>query len=116
MNSLRNNVTLIGNIGQAPEFTQLGDGKSVLKFSMATNESYKNKAGEWETDTQWHNCIAWNKTGEICKELFEKGTQVMISGKLSHRSYDNKQGEKRYITEVVMKEFAVLKSDKKEQN
>lgn len=116
MNSLRNNVTLIGNIGQAPEFSKFDGGKAMLRFSLATNESYKNKEGEWVVDTQWHNCIAWNKTAEICKDLFDKGSAIMLSGKLVHKSYDDKKGEKRFLTQIEMKEFSLLKNDKKSEN
>ncbi|MCH3883558.1 single-stranded DNA-binding protein [Tenacibaculum aquimarinum] len=108
MNTLRNKVQLIGNLGNNPEIITLESGKKLAKFSIATNESYKNAQGEKITDTQWHNVVAWNKTTEIIERYLEKGSEVAIEGKLTSRSYDNKEGEKRYITEVVCNELLML--------
>jgi len=108
MNTLRNKVQLIGNLGSNPEITNLENGKKVAKFSIATNENYKNAKGEKITDTQWHNVVAWNKTAEIVEKYLEKGNEVAIEGKLTSRSYETKEGEKRYITEVVCNELLML--------
>jgi single-strand DNA-binding protein len=108
MNALKNKVQLIGNLGNNPEVILLDGGNKLAKFTMATNESYTNNKGEKVTDTQWHNIVAWGKTAELMEQLLEKGKQVMIEGKLTSRSYDDKEGNKRYITEVVAKEFMVL--------
>jgi len=108
MNTLRNKVQLIGNLGNAPEIITLDSGKKLAKFSIATNESYKNAQGEKITDTQWHNLVAWNKTAEIVEKYLEKGKEVAIEGKLTSRSYDDKDGIKRYITEVVVNELLLL--------
>ena len=108
MNTLRNKVQLIGNLGNAPEIITLESGKKLAKFSIATNESYKNAQGEKITDTQWHNLVAWNKTAEIVEKYLEKGKEVAIEGKLTSRSYDDKEGTKRYITEVVVSELLLL--------
>ncbi len=108
MNTLRNKVQLIGNLGNNPEIITLESGKKLAKFSLATNESYKNSKGEKVTDTQWHNIVTWNKTAEIVENYLEKGNEVVIEGKLTSRSYDTKDGEKRYITEIVCNELLML--------
>ena len=108
MNTLRNKVQLIGNLGNNPEIITLDSGKKLAKFSIATNESYKNASGEKVTDTQWHNVVAWNKTAEIIERYLEKGNEVAIEGKLTSRSYETKEGEKKYITEVVANEVLML--------
>ncbi|MFD0993816.1 single-stranded DNA-binding protein [Tenacibaculum geojense] len=108
MNALKNRVQLIGNLGMKPEVITLESGKKLAKFSIATNEVYKNAQGEKITDTQWHNVIAWNKTAEIIENYLDKGSEVLIEGKLTNRSYENNQGEKRYVTEVVCNELLML--------
>jgi single-strand DNA-binding protein len=108
MNSLRNKVQLIGNLGNDPEIINLESGKTLAKFSIATNESYKNAKGEKITDTQWHNIVAWGKTAEIIEKYITKGKEVAIEGKLTSRSYETKEGEKRYVTEVVCNELLML--------
>ena len=108
MNTLRNKVQLIGNLGNTPEIITLDSGKKLAKFSIATNESYKNAQGEKVTETQWHNLIAWNKTAEIIEKYLEKGKEIAIEGKLTSRSYDDKDGNKKYITEVVVNELLML--------
>jgi single-strand DNA-binding protein len=110
MNTLRNKVQLIGNLGNNPEIITLDSGKKLAKFSIATNETYKNAQGEKITETQWHNVIAWNKTAEIVENYLEKGKEVAIEGKLTSRSYDDKEGNKRYITEIVVNELLMLGS------
>jgi len=101
MNTLRNKVQLIGNLGKDPEIINLESGKTLAKFAIATNESYKNSKGEKVTDTQWHNIVAWGKTAEIVEKYVGKGKEVAIEGKLTTRSWEDKDGIKRYITEVV---------------
>ncbi len=108
MSTLRNKVQLIGNIGNSPEIITLDSGKKLAKFSLATNESYKNAEGEKITNTDWHNIIAWGKTAEIIEKHLEKGKEIAIEGKLTSRSYDDKDGNKRYITEVVVNELLML--------
>jgi len=108
MNTLRNKVQLIGNLGNNPEIIALDSGKKLAKFSLATNETYKNAQGEKVTETEWHNIIAWNKTAEIVEKYLEKGKEVAIEGKLTNRSYDDKEGNKRYITEIVCNELLML--------
>lgn len=108
MNSLRNKVQLIGNLGNDPEVVILESGSKLAKFSLATNETYKNAEGEKVTDTQWHNIVAWGKTAEIAENYLEKGKEIMIEGKLVHRNYETKEGEKRYVTEVKCNELLML--------
>ncbi|UII77290.1 single-stranded DNA-binding protein [Flagellimonas sp. HMM57] len=108
MNSLRNKVQLIGNLGNDPEIVLLENGSKLAKFSIATNESYKNAEGEKVTDTQWHNIVAWEKTAEIVENYLVKGKEVAIEGKLTSRSYETKDGEKRYITEIKCNELLML--------
>jgi len=108
MNALRNKVQLIGNLGSNPEVITLESGKKLAKFSIATNESYKNAKGEKVTDTQWHNVIAWNKTAEIVEKYLSKGNEVAVEGKLTSRSYEDKEGIKKYITEIVVNELLML--------
>ena len=108
MNALRNKVQLIGNLGNDPEIVTLDSGKKLAKFSMATNETYKNQQGERVTDTQWHNIVAWGKTAEIVENYLTQGKEVILEGKLTSRSYETQTGEKRYVTEVVAQEVMIL--------
>lgn len=108
MNALRNKVQLIGNLGSDPEIVKLESGRKLAKFSMATNENYKNKQGERVTDTQWHNIVAWGKTAEIAEKYLEKGKEVLVSGKLTTRNYESQEGQKRYVTEVLANEFVMF--------
>jgi single-strand DNA-binding protein len=110
MNTLRNKVQLIGNLGNDPEIITMDSGKKLAKFSIATNESYKNAQGEKVTDTQWHNVIAWGKTADIIEAYVTKGKEVAVEGKLTNRSWDDKDGNKRYTTEVVCSELLLLGS------
>ncbi len=110
MNALRNKVQLIGNLGGNPEVITLDSGKKLAKFSIATNETYKNSLGEKITDTQWHNVIAWNKTAEIIEKYVSKGSEIAVEGKLVTRSYEDKEGIKKYITEIVINELLLLGS------
>ncbi len=110
MSTLRNKVQLIGNLGNDPEIITLDGGRKLAKFSIATNETYKNQKGEKITDTQWHNIVAWGKTAEIIENYVTKGKEVAVEGKLTSRSWDDKEGNKRYITEVVCNELVMLGS------
>jgi single-strand DNA-binding protein len=108
MNNLRNKVQLIGNLGQNPEVKEFNGGKKFAKFSLATNESYRNKAGEKVTDTQWHNLIAWGKTAEIVEKYVKKGSEIAVEGKLLNRNYTDKDGVKRYVTEIQVSDLVML--------
>ncbi|MGB5818478.1 MAG: single-stranded DNA-binding protein [Saonia sp.] len=108
MNALRNKVQLIGNLGNDPEIVNLEGGSKLAKFSIATNENYKNSKGEKVTDTQWHNIVAWGKTAEIVENYLTKGKEVAVEGKLVNRSYETKEGEKRYVTEIRCNELLMF--------
>ena len=112
MNALRNKVQLIGNLGMKPEVKVLDGGKKLAKMSIATNESYKNAKGELAKETQWHNLVAWGKTADIIEKYLTKGSEVAIDGKLMSRTYTDKEGTKRYITEIQVNEVLLL--DKKD--
>ena len=104
---MKNSVQLIGHVGQDPEIKQLENGR-VANFTIATNDSYTNAKGEKVEQTEWHRVSAWGKTVDIIEQLLKKGSHVAIEGKLTHRSYDDKDGNKRYITEVVANELVLL--------
>jgi len=108
MNNVKNKVQLIGNLGNAPEIKILDGGKKLARISLATNETYKNAKGEKITETQWHNVIAWDKTAEIMEKYFTKGLEVLIEGKLVNHNYTDKEGNKRYATEVQANELLIL--------
>ena len=108
MNALKNRVQLLGNLGADPEMVILENGSKLAKFSIATNETYKNQEGEKVTDTQWHNVVAWGKLAEIAENFLVKGKEVMIEGKLVNRSYETKEGAKRYVTEVKCTDLLML--------
>ncbi|WP_417884774.1 single-stranded DNA-binding protein [Zunongwangia sp.] len=108
MSSLRNNVKLIGNVGNQPEIVNLESGKKLAKFSIATNEYYKNAKGEKVSETQWHNLVAWGKTAELVENYVPKGKEIAIDGKLTNRNYEDKEGNKRYVTEVICNEIVLL--------
>ncbi|MFT3794633.1 single-stranded DNA-binding protein [Flavobacterium sp.] len=108
MNALRNRVQLIGHLGNDPEIKNFDSGKKLAQLTLATNEVYKNDQGEKVEETQWHKVVAWGKTAEILEKYVTKGKEIAIEGKLVHRSYDDKNGEKRYITEVVINDLLLL--------
>jgi single-strand DNA-binding protein len=108
MSTLRNKVQLIGHVGNDPEIKTFDGGKKLAKLNVATNESYKNDKGEKVEETQWHSLIAWGKTADIIEKYVVKGKEIAIEGKLTHRSYEDKNGEKRYVSEVVIDELLML--------
>jgi single-strand DNA-binding protein len=108
MYALKNKVQLIGNLGNAPEVRNTESGKKLVRFSVATNEQYKNAKGERVTETQWHNLIAWGKVADIAEKYLVKGTEVAIEGKLVNRNYTDKEGNKKYITEIQVNELLML--------
>ena len=108
MNSLRNKVTLIGNLGNDPDIKEFDTGKKLARLSIATNESYTNASGEKIKETQWHNLIAWGKTAEIMEKYLIKGSEVAVEGKLVNRNYTDKDGTKRYVSEVQVSDFLLI--------
>ena len=112
MNNLRNSVRLIGNLGMDPEVKDLNGGKKLAKFSVATKETYKDEHGDRVTETQWHNLIGMGQAGEIASKFLKKGSEVAVEGKLTSRSFTDKEGVKRYVTEIVVNEFLMMGSKK----
>jgi single-strand DNA-binding protein len=108
MNSLRNSVRLVGNLGMDPEVKSFDNNKKLTKLSLATSESYKNDKGEKVTETQWHNLVLWGNQAKFAEEDLKKGDSIAIEGKLTNRNYIDKDGIKRYFCEVVVNEFIKL--------
>lgn len=103
-----NKVILVGNVGKDPEVRTLDNGVSVASFSLATSESYKNKAGELVKSTEWHNISVWRGLADVASKYVKKGTQLYVEGKIRTRSYDDKDGNKKYITEIIADNFTML--------
>jgi len=113
MYALKNKVQLIGNLGNAPEVKTTESGKKLARFSVATNESYRNAKGEKVTETTWHNLVAWGKVAELAEKYLTKGKEVAIEGKLINNSYTDKEGNKKYSTEVQVTEILILENKEK---
>lgn len=112
MKSVRNSVQLIGRLGKDPEVKNFGKSQKA-SFSIATSETYKNAKGEKVEDTQWHNVVVWGKLAEIAGQYLKKGAEVAVEGKLVHRVFETDKGEKRYITEINLNDFAMLGAKQK---
>jgi len=110
MNALRNKVQLIGRLGQEPEIVNFEDGNQLAKFSMATDDSYKDSEGNKIDRTHWHNVVVRGGLVKVVDNYVEKGQEIAIEGKLTSRSYDDKDGVKRYITEIMCNELLLLGS------
>lgn len=108
MNAVRNKVQLIGNVGNDPEIKTFEGGKKLANLTIATNESFKNDKGEKVEQTEWHKVVAWGKTAEIIEQFVTKGKEIAIEGKLTHRSYEDKNGARRYVTEIVVNDLLLL--------
>jgi single-strand DNA-binding protein len=107
MNTLRNKVSLIGRLGAAPEVTTFEKGSTLARFTLATNERYKDKAGKWQDNTQWHTINAWGPQAERAKTL-EKGMEILLEGKLVHQSYESKTGDKKFSTIIEANAFLII--------
>jgi single-strand DNA-binding protein len=110
MNALRNSVRLIGHVGDAPKIIQLESGRKIANFSVATNESYVDNAGNRKSETTWHRLVAYGPVANTAEKYIQKGVEVAIEGKLTNRSWDDKEGQKHYITEVVVNQLLVVGS------
>lgn len=108
MNTLRNTVNLIGFIGKDPVITEFGDNNAVVRFSIATNDRRKNKNGEWEDSTIWHQVVAWSQLAKNVEKVLVKGTEVALEGKLVYNSYKDKEGVDRTSAEITLRSFDVL--------
>ena len=107
-----NRVILIGNLGRDPEVRRLENGAVVAKFSIATNENYKDKSGEWQSQTEWHDIVVWRTLAERAESTLKKGMGVYVEGKLTHRSWQDQDGNNRYTTEVVASYFRIISGGK----
>ncbi len=108
MKNLVNKVQLIGHLGKDVEMVEVGQGRKIAKVSLATNGSYTGRDGQRVEHTDWHNLVAWGKTAELMANLGTKGARVAISGKIGTRSYDDKTGAKKYVTEITVDDFMML--------
>lgn len=108
MYALKNKVQLIGHLGNQPDIRTTESGKKLARFNVATNEVYRSAKGEKVTETQWHNLIAWGKVAEIAEKFLKKGSEIVVEGKLINRSYTDKEGNKKYITEIQVNEVLML--------
>ncbi|MFO8100531.1 MAG: single-stranded DNA-binding protein [Salinibacter sp.] len=108
-----NKVILIGNLGQDPELRYTGSGTAVCNMRLATTNTYTNRDGEEVQDTEWHNVVAWGRLGEVCNEYLEKGSQVYFEGSLQTRSWEDRDGNTRYTTEVKARDMTFLDSNRR---
>ena len=111
-----NKVILVGNVGQDPEIKYTASGVAVAKFSVATNESFKTKSGEWQDRAEWHNVIAWQRSAEIVGEYVHKGAKLFVEGKLQTSMWEDRKGEKKYRTEIVARDIVLLGSREPEND
>lgn len=108
MSTIKNHVQLVGNVGQEPTVTNLESGKKVARLSLATNENYKDSEGNKQTETNWHNIVAWGKTADIIEKYAPKGKEIAVTGSLRTRNYNDNVGNTRYVTEVIASEILLL--------
>jgi single-strand DNA-binding protein len=108
MKDLRNRVQLIGNLGMDPEVKKFDNGRTMAKFSLATSQSYTNAQGEKIQDTQWHNLVLWGKPAETAGKYLKKGSGITAEGKIVYRSYETKERQTKYITEIVVSDFMMM--------
>jgi single-strand DNA-binding protein len=111
-NSLRNRVSLIGNLGQDPQIRDLENGRKVASFTIATNQGFRNAEGQKVQETTWHNIVAWNGLAETAAKYLRKGREVALEGRIAYRTYEDKQGVTKYITEIVLSDILFLQSSK----
>ncbi|HEY5470483.1 MAG TPA: single-stranded DNA-binding protein [Bacteroidales bacterium] len=112
MNSLANRVTLIGNLGKDPETKTTETGKKITVFTLATNDGYKNNEGERVKETTWHNIVAWNGLADIAGKYLKKGKEVAVEGRIVYRTYEDKKGVTKNITEIVLNDLVLLRNGK----
>ena len=111
-----NRVILIGNLGRDPEVRRLENGAVVAKFPIATNENYKDKSGEWQSQTEWHDIVVWRTLAERAESTLKKGMGVYVEGKLTHRNWQDQDGNTRYVTEVVANYFRIVSGGRREES
>ena len=110
MTTLNNKVQLIGNLGKDPEVKELEGGRKVAKFPLATTESYKNDAGEKISETSWHSLVAWGGLASIAEKYLTKGKEVAVEGRIAYRNYEDKDGNKKYFTEIILSQIQLLRN------
>jgi single-strand DNA-binding protein len=110
MNTLRNSVRLVGNLGMDPEVKSVGNDRKLARLSLATHESYKNDKGEKVTETQWHNLTLWGVQAKFAEDYLKKGDEIAIEGRIANRNYIDKDGNKRFACEIVVNDFMKLSS------
>jgi single-strand DNA-binding protein len=108
MNALKNRVQLIGNLGSNPEVKKFDSGKVLARLNIATSDKYKDESGKYVTDTQWHHVTVWGNLATMAEKYLKKGSEVAIEGKLVYRNFENKEGKKQYITEIIAQEVLLL--------
>jgi len=108
MNALRNSVRLLGHLGEDPKVRRLESGKVVANFNIATNEIYRDSHGNKKEETTWHRLVAWGKNAEVAEKYLKKGKEIAVEGKLTNRHWEDKNGEKQYITEIVINSLLML--------
>jgi len=113
MTNLKNSVRLIGHVGQKPEVRTTSNGKKVASFSLATNDTYKDASGQKISETTWHSLIAWGKQVDFIEKYLDKGDEIAIEGKLTNRNYVDKNGVKRYLTEIEVNDFQMMQAKEK---
>lgn len=113
MRSLRNKVTLIGRLGKEPEIRTTDNNIKFVKFTLATNDEYINKDGEKAREAQWHNIAVWGTLTDVCEKFLTKGREVVIEGRLTYRSWDDKQGIKHYVTEIIASDILLVGNSEK---
>jgi single-strand DNA-binding protein len=114
MSSLRNRVNLIGNLGHDPEMKSLENGKKITKFTLATNEEFKNGDGQKVKETTWHNIVVFDKLAELAGKFLKKGGQVAVEGRIAYRTYEDKNGVTKYITEIIVHDLLFLQPHKEQ--
>ncbi len=113
MTNLKNSVRLIGHLGQKPEVKTIPNGKKVANFSLATSDNYKDASGQKVSETTWHNLVAWGKQVDTIEKYLDKGQEIVIEGKITNRNYVDKNGVKKYVTEIVVNDFQMMGSKDK---
>ena len=114
MTTLRNRVQLVGNLGMNPEIVNFEKGKKLAKFTVATNETF-GTTGNVKTETKWHNVVAWGKQAEIAEKQLQKGSEIAMEGRLTYRNYEDKNGVKKYVTEIVLSGYIVYPGERKSE-
>lgn len=108
MNNLKNSVRLIGRLGHDPEIRNLENGNKLAKFSLATDDKYKDKDGTIHNQTQWHNLVVWGSRAGVCEKYLTKGKEIAVEGRLSYRNWEDDKGVKHYMTEIIVNDFSFL--------